>query len=138
MKKMGSFVQYLCFLPELWSLNCLKRCISCNFVLTSARNLNLWKQFTHMHLKVLGQPSPPGQFSSRTITPGQFPSRTITPGQFPPRTIAPWKILPDNSHLGVLYCTRIIKTRQLLPRAMTITSYNFFMTIFCFFAMAQL
>ena len=83
-------------------------------------------------------PPPPGQFPSRTIPPGQFPSRTITPGQFPPRTIAPWKILPDNSHLGVLYCTRIIKTRQLLPRAMTITSYNFFMTIFCFFAMAQL
>ena len=83
-------------------------------------------------------PPPPGQFPSRTIPPGQFPSRTITPGQFPPRTIATWKILPDNSHLGVLYCTRIIKTRQLLPRAMTITSYNFFMTIFCFFAMAQL
>ena len=25
MKKMGSFLWFLCFLPKLWSLNCLKK-----------------------------------------------------------------------------------------------------------------
>ena len=49
---------------------------------------------------------------------GQLP-----PGQFLPRTI----VLPQ-----------IITPRQLLPRAMTITNYNFFMAIFCFFFMDQL
>ena len=43
----------ICFLPELWSLNCLKKWIFCNFVLTSARNLSLLKQFTYIHLKVI-------------------------------------------------------------------------------------
>ena len=52
-EKMGSFAQFPCFLSDLWSLNCLKKCIFCNFVLTSARNLSLLKQFTYMHLKVL-------------------------------------------------------------------------------------
>ena len=52
-EKMGLFVQFPYFLPELWSLNCPKKCIFCNFVLTSARNLSLLKQFTYMHLKVL-------------------------------------------------------------------------------------
>ena len=62
---------------------------------------------------------------------------TIARGQFPPRAIAPWTIPPNNSHLGLLYCLQI-KTRQLLPRAMTFTNYNFFMAIFCFLSMAQL
>ena len=30
-----------------------KKCIFCNFVLTSAKNPSLLKQFTYMHLKVL-------------------------------------------------------------------------------------
>ena len=38
---------------SLWSLNCLKKCIFCNFVLTSGTNLYLLKQFTYMHLKGL-------------------------------------------------------------------------------------
>ena len=37
----------------LWALNCFKKCIFCNIVLTSARNLSLLKQFTYMHLKGL-------------------------------------------------------------------------------------
>ena len=41
-----------CFI-NLWSINCPKKCIFYNFVLTSARNLGLLKQFTYMHLKVL-------------------------------------------------------------------------------------
>ena len=52
-EKMGSYVQFPCSLPKLWSLNCLKMCIFCNFVLTSARNLSPLKQFTYMHLKGL-------------------------------------------------------------------------------------
>ena len=40
-------------LPELWSLNCPKKCIFCNFVLISVRNLSLLKQFTYMCLKNL-------------------------------------------------------------------------------------
>ena len=39
-------------LPELWSLNYPKKCIFCSFVLTSARNLSVFKQFTYMDLKV--------------------------------------------------------------------------------------
>ena len=42
-----------CFLPELWLLNELKKCILCNFVLNSAISLSLLKPFTYMHLKVL-------------------------------------------------------------------------------------
>ena len=53
-KNMVSFVQFPCFLPDLSSLDCLKKCIFCNFVLTSARNLSLSNQFTYMHLKDLG------------------------------------------------------------------------------------
>ena len=53
MEKLESFVQFLCFLPELWSINCPKKCIFYNFVVTSARNLGLLKQFTYMRLKVL-------------------------------------------------------------------------------------
>ena len=45
MEKMESFVKFLCFLTELWSVNCPKRCNFYNFVLTSARNLSLLKQF---------------------------------------------------------------------------------------------
>ena len=44
--------RFPCFLPELWSLNCSKKYIFCNFVLTSARNLSLLKEFTYMGLKV--------------------------------------------------------------------------------------
>ena len=88
-----------------------------------------------------------GSCGSRTIPPGQSPRtiptyenypRTIAPGQFPPRTIAPLTIPPDNSHVGLLYCPRIITPRRLLPRAMTTTNYNFLMAIFRFFSMAQL
>ena len=53
MKKMGSFVWFPCFLPELCSLNCPKRCIFYNFVLTSAKKPFLLKQITYIHLKVL-------------------------------------------------------------------------------------
>ena len=41
------------FFPELWSLNCPKWCIFCKFVLTSAGNLNILKQFISIHLKDL-------------------------------------------------------------------------------------
>ena len=51
---------------------------------------------------------------------------------------SPWTISPDNSHLGLLYCPQIITPQQLLPRAMAITNYNFFMALFCYFCMAQL
>ena len=53
MKKMGSFVLFPCFIPELRSLNSLKKCIFCSFVLTSTRNLGLLKQFTYMHVEGL-------------------------------------------------------------------------------------
>ena len=82
--------------------------------------------------------TPTGQFP-----PDNCPSRHLPPGQLlprllPPRTIAPWTIPSDNSHLVLLYPTRIITLRQLLPRAMIITNYNFSIPIFCFFSMAQL
>ena len=51
MKKMELFVSFPCFLLELWSLHCPY--IFCIFVLTSARNLNLLKQFTCRNLKGL-------------------------------------------------------------------------------------
>ena len=38
---------------ELWSLNCPKKCIFWNFVLTSAGNLSLLRQFTYKQLKLL-------------------------------------------------------------------------------------
>ena len=41
------------FLPELWSLNGPKKCIFCNFVLTSARNISPFKQLIYMLLKGL-------------------------------------------------------------------------------------
>ena len=76
------------------------------------------------------------------LRPGQLPHEQLPAGQLshrqvPPRTIAPRTIPQDNSHLWLLYCPRIYP-RQLPPRAMTVTNYNFFMTIFCFFSMAQL
>ena len=40
-------------LPELWSLNCPEQCIFFKFVLTSARNTNLPKQFIYIQLKDL-------------------------------------------------------------------------------------
>ena len=52
-EKMGPFTLFRCFLHELWSLYCPKKCIFCKFVLTSARNLSLLGQFTYMLLKVL-------------------------------------------------------------------------------------
>ena len=52
-EKNGVICLVRCCLPELWSLNCPKKCIFCNFVLTSARNQSLLKQFTYMDLKVL-------------------------------------------------------------------------------------
>ena len=74
----------------------------------------------------LGQ-LPPGQLLPRTIALGTVapPPRTIAAGQFPHRAIAPWTIIPDNSHLGLLHCPRISTSGQLLPRAITITNYNF-------------
>ena len=53
MKKLGSFVLFSCFLPSLRSVNCPKRSIFYNFVLITAKNLSLLKQFRYMHLKVL-------------------------------------------------------------------------------------
>ena len=50
--KMGSFIYLSFLLAELRSFNCSKKCIICSFLLTSARNLSLLKQFTYMHLKV--------------------------------------------------------------------------------------
>ena len=52
-EKMGSFVYFTCFLLELCSANCPKKSIFYTFMLTSARNLSLLKQFTYVHLKVL-------------------------------------------------------------------------------------
>ena len=68
---------------------------------------------------------PPGQSPPRTIAPWTNAPWTIAPGLFPSRIIAPWTILLDDSHLGLLYCLRIVTPGQLLPRAMTITNYNF-------------
>ena len=50
---MWSFVESPCSLPELWSLNCLKKSMFCNFVLALGRNLSLLKQFTYIYLKGL-------------------------------------------------------------------------------------
>ena len=41
------------FPSDLCPWNCLKRCIFCNLMLISARNLSLSKQFTYIHLKGL-------------------------------------------------------------------------------------
>ena len=81
---------------------------------------------------VLGQ-VPQEQFPPRTIT-----SWTINPQIFPTRAIAPGTVPLDSSYLGLLYCPWIITPQQLLPRATTITNYNIFMAIFCFFSMVQL
>ena len=51
-EKMELFVEFPCFLPELWSVNCPKKDIFYNIELTSARDLSLLKQFTYMVLKV--------------------------------------------------------------------------------------
>ena len=40
MKKMRSFVWFSCLLPELWSVNCQKLCLFCNFLLMSTKSLN--------------------------------------------------------------------------------------------------
>ena len=52
-KKMRSFFDFPCFFPEFLSVNCPKKCIFYNFMLTSARNLSLLKQFTYIQLKDL-------------------------------------------------------------------------------------
>ena len=52
--------------------------------------------------------------------------------------IAPGINSQENSHLGLRSYPWIIKHCQLLPRAMTITNYNFFMAIFYFWLMAEL
>ena len=36
-EEMGSVVWFISFLPELWSLNCPKKYIFCNYLLNSAR-----------------------------------------------------------------------------------------------------
>ena len=41
------------FPSRVMVLNCLKKCNIFNFVLTSARNLSILKQFTYIHLKGL-------------------------------------------------------------------------------------
>ena len=80
---------------------------------------------------------------TRVIPLGQSPQKIASPGklsprQFPPRTItlqdnclaiAPGTIYQENSHLGLRSCPWIITHQQLLPRAMTITNYNFFKAI---------
>ena len=43
----------MCSFSELWFFNPMKKCIFCNFVLTSARNFGLLKQFTYLHLNGL-------------------------------------------------------------------------------------
>ena len=52
-QKMGSFIWFPYFLSKLWALYCPKKCIFCNFVLTSARNISLLKQFTYRYPKDL-------------------------------------------------------------------------------------
>ena len=87
--------------------------------------------------RVLGQ-FPPWQLPPGQLPPGQLPPKTIAPRQSPSRTIVPWTIRPENFHLELLYCPRIVRSRQLLSRVMKITNYNFFIAIFCFFSMTQL
>ena len=70
---------------------------------------------------------PPGQLSPGQLTRGQLPQGQWFPGQLPPRTIALGQFPPRTITF------RIFTHGQLLPRAMTITNYNFFMAIFCFF-----
>ena len=43
----------MCSFSELWFFNPMKKCIFCNFVLMSARNFGLLKQFTYLHLNGL-------------------------------------------------------------------------------------
>ena len=106
---------------------------------TAAIPIIYWRQLIAL---VLGE-FPPGQLPPdncpRANCPldnchlGQLPP---PPGLFPPTKIAPWVIPPDNLHLELFYCPQASTPGQLLPRAMTITNYNFFMAIFCFFSMA--
>ena len=53
MKKVGHLSSFHVFFSELWPLNCLKKRIFCTFLLTSARNLGLLKQFRYMYLEGL-------------------------------------------------------------------------------------
>ena len=46
--------------------------------------------------------------------PDNFHLGKLLPRQLPPRTIALWTVPPDNSHLGLFYCPRIITSGQLL------------------------
>lgn len=67
---------------------------------------------------------------------GQFPPGQLPLGQFvgelPPRAIDP----PDNCSPPKQFPHRtIITPGQLLLREMTMTNYNFFFAIFCFFPM---
>ena len=45
------FVLFSCFLPELWSLHCTKKCIFCNFELTSVGNLSIPKVLLRTFIK---------------------------------------------------------------------------------------
>ena len=69
---------------------------------------------------------------------GQFPPQTIRTLDNCPVDNCPLETSHEQFHIGLLICPRIITTRRLLPRAMTITNYNFFMAIFCVFSMTQL
>ena len=62
--KMWSFFSLQCSLPELWSLNFLKKCIFCNFVLPSARNLSLLK---HMNICIYASERPREALSENGI-----------------------------------------------------------------------
>ena len=73
-----------------------------------------------------------GQFPRGQLLLGQFPPRTFASGQFPPTAIAPWIIPFNNSHLELLYCSRIITTRLLLPRANDSYKLQFFHDYFMF------
>ena len=77
---------------------------------------------------------PPRQLPPDNSLLKQLTQGRLLPRQFPPRIIASWAIPLNNSDLRLLYCLRIITPGQLLPRATTITNYNFFMAISCFFS----
>ena len=65
-------------------------------------------------------------------------NRTISPWTISPKTASPWEILPENFYLVLLYCSQIITPGLLMPRTMTITTYNFSMAVFSFFSIGQL
>ena len=52
MEKVGSFVKFPHFLPDLCSLNSPEKCSFLQFCTDLRRNLSLLKQFSYMHLKV--------------------------------------------------------------------------------------